>query len=59
MALIDKAPRSATVTAATPAEVAVIGRDVFLALVGESPAFSLYVMKLMAARIRRLNQATG
>jgi len=56
MALIDKAPRSATAVAATAGEVAVIDRDVFLTLVGESPAFSLYVMKLMAARIRRMNQ---
>jgi CRP-like cAMP-binding protein len=55
MALIDKAPRSATAVAVTDAEVAVIDRDVFLALVGDSPAFSLYVMKIMAARIRRMN----
>jgi CRP-like cAMP-binding protein len=55
MALIDKAPRSASAVAATDAEVAVIDRDVFLALVGDSPAFSLYVMKLMASRIRRMN----
>lgn len=59
MALIDKAPRSATATALSPVEVAVVDRDVFLALVAESPAFSLYVMKLMAARIRRMNQAAG
>jgi CRP-like cAMP-binding protein len=55
MALIDRAPRSATATAKTDCEVAEVDRDVFLALVGESPAFSLYVMKLMAARIRRMN----
>ena len=55
MALIDKSPRSATAVAAMAGEVAVIDRDVFLALVGESPAFSLYVMKLMASRIRRMN----
>jgi len=55
MALIDKAPRSATAVAVTDSEVAVIDRDVFLALVGDSPAFSLYVMKIMAARIRRMN----
>jgi CRP/FNR family cyclic AMP-dependent transcriptional regulator len=59
MALIDRSPRSATAIAATAAEVAVIDRDVFLTLVGESPAFSLYVMKLMAARIRRMNDAAG
>ncbi len=59
MALIDLAPRSATAVALTPVEVAVIDRDVFLSLVSESPAFSLYVMKLMAARIRRMNEAAG
>ena len=55
MALIDKSPRSASATAASASEVAVIDRDVFLALVGDSPAFSLYVMKLMASRIRKMN----
>lgn len=55
MALIDREPRSATAVATSACEVAVIDRDVFLALVGESPAFSLYVMKLMASRIRRMN----
>lgn len=58
MALIDKSPRSATAIAATNTEIAEIDRDVFLTLVGESPAFSLYVMKLMAARIRRMNTNT-
>lgn len=56
MALIDKGARSATAVAKTSGEVAVIDRDVFLALVGESPAFSLYVMQLMARRIRRMNE---
>jgi CRP/FNR family transcriptional regulator, cyclic AMP receptor protein len=55
MALIDKSPRSASAIGASAGEVAVIDRDVFLALVGSSPAFSLYVMKLMAARIRKMN----
>lgn len=59
MALIDKSPRSATAIAATACEVAIIDRDVFLALVGDSPAFSLYVMKLMAARIRHMNESAG
>lgn len=56
MALIDLSPRSATAVAATGAEVAVIDRDVFLTLVGESPAFSLYVMRIMAKRIRHMNE---
>lgn len=59
MALIDLGPRSATAVAATASELADIDRDVFLALVGESPAFSLFVMKLMAARIRRMNQSSA
>ncbi len=59
MALIDNAPRSATAVALTPVEVAAIDRDVFLTLVAESPAFSLYVMKLMAARIRHMNEQAG
>ena len=58
MALIDQSPRSATAVATVASEVAEIDRDVFLTLVGESPAFSLYVMKLMAARIRRMNSAS-
>ncbi len=55
MALIDKEPRSATAVGSKAGEVAVIDRDVFFSLVGSSPAFALYVMKLMAARIRRMN----
>lgn len=55
MALIDGAARSATAVARVDTKLAVVDRDVFLAIVGESPAFSLYVMKLMAGRIRRMN----
>lgn len=56
MALIDKSRRSATAIGATGGEVAVIDRDVFLTLVGSSPAFSLYVMQRMASRIRKMNE---
>lgn len=55
MALIDLAPRSATAVAREDTELAEVDRDVFLALVSEYPSFALYVMKLMAARIRRMN----
>jgi CRP/FNR family transcriptional regulator, cyclic AMP receptor protein len=55
MALIDAAPRSATAVATKAGEIAVIDRQTFLDLVRENPAFSLYVMRLMAARIRRMN----
>ncbi len=56
MALLDNAPRSATAVAASAGEVAVIDRSVFLDLVRENPAFSLYVMQRMAMRIRKMNE---
>jgi CRP/FNR family transcriptional regulator, cyclic AMP receptor protein len=56
MALLDNATRSATAVAATAGEVAVIDRSVFLDLVRENPAFSLYVMQRMAMRIRKMNE---
>jgi CRP-like cAMP-binding protein len=56
MALIDDAPRSAAAIAAEPTEVAIIGRKTFLDLVRESPEFSLYVMRALARRIRRMNK---
>lgn len=55
LALIDNAPRSATARAAKPAEVAVITETSFLDLVSENPAFSLYVMRQLAKRIRTMN----
>lgn len=56
MALIDHAPRSADSVAAAGTEVAVIDEDAFLKLVSSSPRFSLYVMRQMANRIRRMNE---
>jgi CRP-like cAMP-binding protein len=56
MALIDNAPRSATAVAASAGEIALIDRDTFLDLVREVPAFSLYVMRTLADRIRRMNE---
>jgi CRP-like cAMP-binding protein len=53
MALIDASPRSASVVAATNGEIAVIDRRTFMDLVRDSPAFSLYVMRILAARVRR------
>jgi CRP/FNR family cyclic AMP-dependent transcriptional regulator len=57
LALIDNAPRSAAALAAEPTEVALIDRDTFLELVRHNPAFSLYVMRQLAARIRRMNKS--
>ncbi|MCH9808581.1 MAG: cyclic nucleotide-binding domain-containing protein [Alphaproteobacteria bacterium] len=57
MALIDGSPRSATAIAAEPCEIAVVGQQDFLNLVGRSPEFALTVMQLMAKRIRRTNES--
>jgi CRP-like cAMP-binding protein len=56
MALIDTAPRSATAVAAKAGEIALIDRETFLGLVAEVPAFSLYVMRTLVDRIRRMNE---
>jgi CRP/FNR family cyclic AMP-dependent transcriptional regulator len=55
MALIANAPRSASAVAASSGEIAVIDRQTFLDLVQEVPAFSLYVMRVLADRVRRMN----
>lgn len=57
LALIDNSPRSAAALAAESTEVALIDRDTFLDLVRENPAFSLYVMRQLATRIRRMNKS--
>jgi CRP-like cAMP-binding protein len=57
MALVDLEPRSATAVAREAGEVAVIDRETFLALVREHPSFALYVMGVLAKRLRRMNAA--
>ena len=57
LALIDNAPRSAAAIAAEPTELALIDRETFLELVRANPAFSLYVMRQLATRIRRMNKS--
>jgi CRP-like cAMP-binding protein len=52
MALIDRAPRSATAVATTDAQLAVIDEHRFLFLVQETPMFALSVMSAMADRFR-------
>ena len=56
MALIDHAPRSATVTARTAAQVVPVDQTHFMFLVQEHPTFALLVMRVMAERIRHSNQ---
>jgi CRP-like cAMP-binding protein len=57
LALIDNSPRSAAAIAAEPTEVALIDRETFVELVRQKPTFSLYVMRQLATRIRRMNKS--
>lgn len=53
MALVDKAPRTATAIAgATGAKVLAIDRTHFVYLVSQQPAFALVVMEELVARVR-------
>lgn len=53
MALIDPAPRSATATARGDVKLATVERRQFLFLVQNTPNFALYVMRVMAERLRK------
>jgi CRP-like cAMP-binding protein len=57
MALIESAPRSATVTAVTESRVAEISRARFEHLIAEQPDFAVRIMRSMADRLRRQTSA--
>ncbi len=56
MAILDFQPRSATAVAKTESKVTRIDKRKFSFLVQESPFFALQVMKIMAVRIRNMNE---
>jgi CRP/FNR family cyclic AMP-dependent transcriptional regulator len=56
MALIEETPRSATVTAITDCEIAIVDRRRFLYLVQQTPSFALNVMKVLSHRLREMNR---
>ena len=56
MALIDEAPRSATVMAIEPAEVMEIARAPFITLMQQQPAIALKVMTQLARALRRTDE---
>jgi CRP/FNR family cyclic AMP-dependent transcriptional regulator len=56
MALIDHAPRSASAIAAEDAELIPIDERLFIILVQDAPYFALDVMRVLAERLRRMNQ---
>ena len=59
MSLIDRRPRSATVTALTDVVLAPISQGTFLVLVHDTPYFALEVMQSLSDRLRRANQMQG
>jgi CRP-like cAMP-binding protein len=55
MALIDQTPRTATAVARIACKLAVISEKRFLFMVQTTPDFALYIMKVMADRLRKMN----
>jgi CRP-like cAMP-binding protein len=58
MSLIDDKPRSATARARTDCELVPIDEGRFLELVHQKPGFALEVMKVMAERLRSMDERT-
>jgi CRP-like cAMP-binding protein len=56
MALIDQSPRVGTAIARTACKLAVIPEKRFLFMVQTTPHFALQIMKVMADRLRRMNE---
>lgn len=52
MALVDRSPRNATVTATTPMRLLVIGQREFVGLMDASPGFTRSILAAVAARLR-------
>lgn len=59
MALIDHAPRAATVTATTDSTLAEIDEKRFLFLTQQTPSFALNVMRILSQRLRRMDAIVG
>jgi CRP-like cAMP-binding protein len=56
MALVDAGPRSATVIARDDCTLAAVDVARFDALIRQTPHFARHVMKVMADRLRRMDQ---
>ena len=56
MALIDAAPRTATVQAKTVCRLAKVSPQRFNFLVQQTPFFVVHVMKVLSDRVRRMNE---
>ncbi len=55
MALIDHAPRTATAIAMSDCKLVPIPEKRFLFMVQQTPHFALQIMKVMAERLRKMN----
>lgn len=56
MALLDDGPRSARVVALVDSHVVAVDQRRFLFLIQETPFFAINVMKVMARRLRAMNE---
>ena len=56
MALIEEAPRTATVVARTACRLVRLDQARFQALIRENPDFALHVMKSLVERLREMNR---
>jgi CRP-like cAMP-binding protein len=56
MAMIDDGGRSATVVAISDCKLATVDRNRFNFLVQQTPNFALYVMRVMADRLRKTDE---
>ena len=59
MALIDEAPRSATVQAREASTLVKVNALRFQRLIAQNPFFAMHVMKVLVDRIRRVDHARG
>jgi CRP-like cAMP-binding protein len=58
LALLDKAPRNATVVAETPMELVVLGQREFAGIIDEVPGFARKLLAGMANRLREADAKT-
>ncbi|MGL5020293.1 MAG: cyclic nucleotide-binding domain-containing protein [Luteolibacter sp.] len=56
MALIDRSPRVATVTATTPSRLAKVDERRFNFIVQQNPFFARHLMKILVDRLRHMNE---
>lgn len=55
MALVDSKRRSATAIARQPSRLAALDEEKFLAMVRREPQFAIVVMRILARRLRKMN----